>query len=132
MVVKLWRCVWRVWAKARSEVGGGGAWGAGCRIGLGGGIQLLWLVLGGSWGGEGDRAQGLSRWMSGGRRRRTRRRSGWDLRLGGGGIFQRYRCGLIRVGKSVLRFEDLGNGRGCGDMIVLGVRIAGALILMVV
>ena len=44
---------------------------------------------------------------------------------------KRHRWSLIRVDRSVLRFEDPGNGRECGDVIVLVVRIAGPLILMV-
>ena len=69
--------------------------------------------------------------MSGGRRMRTRRKSGWDLRLGRGDILRHHDYFLIRVGRSVLRFGDPGSVRGYGDEIVLVGRIAGSLILMV-
>ena len=69
--------------------------------------------------------------MSVAQRRRTRRKTWWDPLLGIVDILRQYHCHLIRVGKSVLKFEGPGSVLGYGDELMLVVRIVDSLILRV-
>ena len=69
--------------------------------------------------------------MSAVRRRGTRRKTWSDPLSGTVDILQQVHCPLIRVGKSILKFEGPGSVLGCVDELVLEVRIVGSLILRV-